>query len=193
MREHLLYVLAWMLCYSDVPLPACINRTPGLAQAVRQVAIAAEWIGPQERLDMYDGCAGYGCPGKPLAEQINWLRDTRATLLGAPRLAELRSVPAGNWVASQVNFAREHVAYLKERQKHRTADLRWWYEDWYRDACDLLAFWEQLQMATNDAPDMRYLWRRQALRYVVEKIGSESLAIGSFPDAVPLWRFRGIP
>lgn len=194
MRELLLYLLAVALCHTDMPLPAWLDRIDGLEHAVCEVALSEQWIGPAERLDLYDGCEAYeGCPRIGLREQLVWLRDARDMLAGAPRLEELRAVPCGRWLDDQVAFARGHVAAVAARRKFCTADLRGWYDDWHAEASSLLVFWEQMHLAANDSSGIRYLWRRQALAAVVWQIGSDNLAAGNLPSAAPLWRFRRIP
>jgi hypothetical protein len=190
------YLVAYFLLWTDVPVPDGIEeQVPGLAEAIRAVAVDAEWIVPQEYIGFTESdceCLGDQEP-LPIADQITFLRDLRNMLRSYPRVELLQAILSHDWVMAQVYFARHHIAEIQARRDCCTLDLRGWYDDWLTEAKDRLEFWDALREATCDASCWRMLWRRNALQTCVEKIGKDNLRRGVLPAPVPLWRFQRIP
>jgi hypothetical protein len=161
------------------PIPDA-DHWPRMRAAVIQVATARQVIDPREARYTLTG------PGQWQGD-LDILRARNADLIDAPRVEDADWLPPIDIINELIRFNRAHRAYLEDRQLWES-DRATLYGDVIDETDRLYRVWDSAREAKGECYYITV--RRQALRALKGRIGSDDYAAGILPPAVPEWRFR---
>ena len=168
-----------MLVHSDyTPLP-CVREIDGLTDALYQVAIWEEWLGPGEKPEA-DDCL------------LVYIREARDNCSGTPGLRQevLWMLPAHEHAVTQCRLAGLHVQAVEARASVCWQHEREAYDGWLAEARRHQKVWDLVETVVRQ--DGQLSWRRVALGDLQGRLGESNLELGLLPPALPAWRFQRV-
>jgi hypothetical protein len=155
------------------------ERWEAVQAAVHQVAVQWELLDPRETRYVLTRAEDFQA-------DLDFLRQRRADLEDAPKLADAARLPDKRLMADALQFNRAFRKNLDARivwEADRAASLA----EVVRETDRLYRMWDAIREAGSDCHYVTY--RRLALKKLRDGIGADAYHAGEMPPCVPEWRF----
>lgn len=162
-----------LLSPTEPPVPSQVPEA--LWQALKQVALKTEIVGPHERW------------GSDFRAELRYVRYHLRELADAPPLADSDFLPLGSVVARGLTFNLEYQRYVRMLRSLESHN-QWYWQTVFEETRELQHIWDTMRIAQN--PTDSFVARRRALKRLRETIGPDAYYQRMWPPYVPIWRFQ---
>lgn len=167
-----------VLCViSPVEVPVSSQAPPEAWQALKNISLDMEVVGPHERWV------------SDFRSEMRYVRSHVRGLCEAPTINDCAGLPSADTAAECCRFSEQYQAHLQTQQlmmPHKSEEI----SQALDEARRLHRVWCTVRRAGNS--EESWVSRRRALEQLRETLGTEAYYTGKLPPCVPVWRFREI-